>query len=172
MLKEYRIAPAEESHLTELQAIEYAAGQMFVGWGFSDELIEHEMPLSILKEGLAKQLLWVALSPESVPVGFALLERSGTSLHLEELDVHPDHGRRGIGSALVNAVCDWGREQGFTTMTLTTFHHIPWNRPYYEKLGFQVIPEHMLSAELKERLDREATRGIEPGLRVAMVRTL
>jgi GNAT superfamily N-acetyltransferase len=172
MHEDYRIVLAEPSHLTRLQAIEYAAGQLFKGWGFPDELIEHEMPLSVLQEGLSQQLLWVTLSATEVPVGFALLERDGDFLHLEELDVHPDHGRRGIGSALVNKVCEWGREQGFKRMTLTTFHHIPWNRPFYEKLNFRVVPEHLLSAELKDRMEREAGKGMEPGLRVAMERWL
>lgn len=172
MHKEYSIVLAEEAHLTKLQAIEYAAGQMFKGWGFPIELIEHEMPLSVLQQGLEEQLLWVALTEDETPVGFALLEREGDFLHLEELDVHPDHGRKGIGSALVHKVCDWGRGQGYKRMTLTTFQHIPWNRPFYEKLNFQVIPERQLSADLKRRMQRETGRGMEPGLRVAMQRTL
>ncbi|HEX8704093.1 MAG TPA: GNAT family N-acetyltransferase [Myxococcaceae bacterium] len=29
----------------------------------------------------------------------------------EELGVHPEHGWRGLGTALVEAVCGWAREQ-------------------------------------------------------------
>ena len=56
--------------------------------------------------------LWVALT-EEVPVGFALVEMLANDLpHLEELDVDPSHGRRGVGTALVRAVCKWAEVSG------------------------------------------------------------
>ena len=40
-----------------------------------------------------------------MPVGFALVEMLADDLpHLEELDVDPSHGRRGLGTALVRGV--------------------------------------------------------------------
>ena len=65
--------------------------------------------------------LWVATAAGQ-PVGFAHLEVLAPDLvHLEELDVLPWHGRRGIGTALVRAVCAWAKEHGFARVTLTTF---------------------------------------------------
>ena len=46
-------------------------------------------------------------------------------MHLEELDVHPDHGRRGLGSSLVMAVRDWAAATGHEAITLTTFRESP-----------------------------------------------
>jgi GNAT superfamily N-acetyltransferase len=168
----YSIEPAQPQHLVKLQAIEHAAGKMFAGWDLPASLFDEEMPLPVFETALALGLLWVALSPGGEPVGFALLERDGKLLHLEELDVHPDHGRKGIGSALVNSVCSWGVKQGCISMTLTTFRHIPWNRPFYEKLEFRVLPEARLGGDLKQRLAREAVQGMDPALRVVMKREL
>ena len=51
--------------------------------------------------------LWVALA-DHVPVGFAhVVVRETGAAHLEELDVHPEHDRRGVGRQLVSTVCAW-----------------------------------------------------------------
>ena len=97
----------------------------------------------------AAGLLWVALSPQRHPVGFALVEREGLQLHLEELDVHPQHGRRGIGGALVETVCAWARDCGYAEITLTTYRDIPWNGPFYAKLGFKVLGAAELTPALR-----------------------
>jgi len=52
-----------------------------------------------------------------VPVGFALVEILDGAAHLEEIDVHPAHGRRGLGSALVRAVCEWARQSELSAVT-------------------------------------------------------
>lgn len=51
--------------------------------------------------------------------------------------MHPEHGRRGIGGALVGSVCDWARASGIASVTLTTYREIPWNEPFYRRLGFE-----------------------------------
>ena len=101
-----------------------------------------------LREAQAQKRLWVALAGDS-PVGFAHVElREPRAAHLEELDVHPDHGRRGLGRRLVAAVCEWASNAGIGAVTLTTFRDVPWNMPFYSTLGFEEVPSRELSAEL------------------------
>lgn len=107
------------------------------------------------------------------PVGFAyvkLLEAGAA--HLEELDVHPDHGRRGLGRRLVTAVCEWAAARRYESVTLTTFRDIPWNMPFYASLGFEEIPAAALSAALASVVEDEVRRGLEPSRRVVMRRRL
>jgi GNAT superfamily N-acetyltransferase len=61
------------------------------------------------------------------------------------MDVDPAHGRRGLGAALVETVCDWARIQGYGVISLSTFRDLPWNAPFYAKLGFQILDESELS---------------------------
>jgi GNAT superfamily N-acetyltransferase len=89
-----------------------------------------------------------------------------------EVDVHPDHGRRGVGTRLMRAVEDWARAKGFAAATLTTFRHLPWNAPFYARLGYREIPEAELTAGLRSQLDQEAGHGLERSKRVAMRLTL
>jgi hypothetical protein len=55
-------------------------------------------------------------------------------------------------------------------VTLTTFRDVPWNRPWYERLGFRVLGEDELGPELRARRDEEEHLGLPAALRVCMRR--
>ena len=57
-------------------------------------------------------------------------------------------------------------------VTLTTFRDVPWNQPYYERLGFRAMTETSVAGTLPglaEIMREEASRGLDPATRVAMV---
>ena len=165
----YKIVHARQHHLSLLPDIELAAAALLVG----------HAPASVLNETTAEQdfweaqaqgRLWVALAGDA-PVGFAHVEILGSgTAHLEEIDVHPDHGRRGLGTRLVAAVCEWAASAGYRELTLTTFRDVPWNMPFYARLGFQEVPAGELSAELIAVVLDETRRGLDPARRVVMRR--
>lgn len=162
---------ARPEHLDVLPEIERQAAQLFKGWDVPDCVIEDataaEEFVALQQEGL----LWIALLNEK-PVGFAVVEPEDDALHLEELDVHPQYGRQGIGSAIVNALCDWAANHGYRAVTLTTYSDIPWNAPFYQKLGFRVIPHEQLNESLRQHVAKEAARGLETLRRVVMKKSL
>jgi GNAT superfamily N-acetyltransferase len=168
----YSIELAQPDYLHKLSEIEQQAASLFRGWNVPQAVLEEVTPLEEFQAAQAAGLLWVALSPQRHPVGFALLEREGLQLHLEELDVHPQHGRRGIGRTLMEAVCAWARERGYTELTLTTYRDIPWNGPFYAKLGFKVLGAAELTPTLRDRVEAEAARGLDPARRVVMCKAL
>lgn len=103
------------------------------------------------------------------PVGFARLELVGGVPHLGQLSVDPAFGRRGLGTTLVRACCDWAARAGFAELTLTTFAQVPFNAPFYARLGFTVIDDAALPAGLARLRRREAEIGLDAlGPRVAM----
>jgi GNAT superfamily N-acetyltransferase len=68
---------------------------------------------------------------------------------LEQLSVAPPSMRRGIGRALLERV----RETvGHERVWLTTYDHLPWNRPFYERFGFARAPDADHGPELREAL--------------------
>jgi GNAT superfamily N-acetyltransferase len=106
------------------------------------------------------------------PVGFARLEVVDGQAHLEQLAVHPDHARRGLGTALVEAAVEWARGRGFASMTLTTFRDVAWNGPFYERLGFAVVDTDD-APELASHRQHEQAVGLDAkGARTAMRRPL
>ncbi len=83
----------------------------------------------------------VVLVAGEPPVGFACVELVDDAAHLWQLSVHPGAGRRGLGTSLVEAVCRWAAERGLPAVTLTTYRDVPWNGPFYGRLGFREIDE-------------------------------
>jgi predicted N-acetyltransferase YhbS len=86
----------------------------------------------------------------------------------KKLTVDPSHGRRGLGTALVRAVCDWATVSGYVMLTLTTFRAVPWNLPFYARLGFVEIPCETLGPELAGVVSEEEHRGLDPHTRAVM----
>ena len=163
----YAIRAARQQDLTRLPAIELAAARLLAGHA-PEPVLSETTSLDVLGRAQRDGRLWVALA-DDVPVGFAyveLIERGG--VHLEEIDVHPDHGRRGVGTGLVSHVCQWAASHGYETVTLTTFRDVPWNMRFYARLGFGVVPSEQLSAGLRAVVEGEARRGLDRSRRVVM----
>jgi GNAT superfamily N-acetyltransferase len=148
--------------------IERSAGDLFSLHQATADLPPYPTTLEDFYEAQADEHLWVAVDSRDTPVGFALVEMLGGCAHLEELDVYPEHGRRGLGTRLVQTVCEWARSRGIEAVTLTTFRDIPWNAPFYEKFGFRVVPFEELTPELLERVEWEERAGLPREIRVAM----
>ena len=105
------------------------------------------------------------------PVGYIRLELLDGQPHIEGLSVRPKEMRRGIGTALVNAACQWATEQGYREITLCTFGDVPWNGPFYARLGFTEIPAP--SPALRALRQREVRLGLDGmGRRCVMRRAL
>lgn len=67
---------------------------------------------------------------------------------------------RGIGRALVAAVTAEGRQRRLSAVTLTTFRNIPWNAPFYARLGFIEVAGAAMNARLAAVLKHELRRGL------------
>lgn len=166
----YRITGARAQDLPLLPAIELAAAALLRGHAPPSVLLETTGEPELTAAQRAGRL-WVALAGET-PVGFAHAEAlvSGEA-HLKEIDVHPDHGRRGLGRQLIAAVCSWAARSGYPVVTLTTFRDVPWNMPFYARLGFEVTPASECSSDLRNIVRAEARRGLDTDRRVVMRRS-
>ncbi|WP_435884837.1 GNAT family N-acetyltransferase [Streptomyces chartreusis] len=103
------------------------------------------------------------------PVAVHLAERDG-ALHIEQVSVHPDAARRGVGRALLAYAADRARKEGLAGLTLTTFTEVPWNPPYYARLGFRTLEEAELTPGLRKIRAHEAELGLDRRPRVCMRR--
>ncbi|MET9629852.1 GNAT family N-acetyltransferase [Lentzea sp. NPDC006480] len=149
---------AQPAELPYLQEIENASGEVFREAGLPE--IADDDPMSL--EALADNEVWVAVGERGVPVAFIAVGDVDGGVHVHQVSVHPSHARRGIGAALIEHVRRAGR-----AVTLTTFRDVPWNQPYYERLGFRAVTE--TSPGVAEIMREEASRGLDPATRVAMV---
>jgi GNAT superfamily N-acetyltransferase len=165
----YTIQLATETHVRAIPGIEQAAAAMFSEADLPLELRYLVTDADTLSDAQSEGRLWAALDDNRTLIGFALASVVGGFAHLEELDVHPDHARQGVGSRLVDAVTGWAGNAGYPGVTLITFRHLPWNAAFYERRGFVRLAEQQTSDDLRELLREEAEAGIEPRKRVAML---
>ena len=153
-----RLARPDDIEL--LAAIEVAAEQLFIDFGI--ELPAESVTAAwAYEEACMEQRLLLAVDADDRPVGFSLLEIVDGDVYIDEVDVHPDHGRRGLGTALVRASCDWARAHGYRAITLTTWRDVPWNGPFYRQLGFEEVPDAALGPALAAVRKAETQRGLE-----------
>lgn len=163
----YIIRRAQTDDLPAIAAVELAANELFrdsaEAWILSDSGRDAADYVDWLRVGV----IWVAVFEDAV-VGFAAVETIDGQAYLHELDVHPAHGRRGLGRRLIATACDAARGAGQRALRLSTFRHIPWNAPYYVRLGFRELPEIEWGPGLHAVWRGEIEAGLDPDRRVML----
>jgi ribosomal protein S18 acetylase RimI-like enzyme len=165
------IRSARPSDLRLLAAIEDAGVPMFTEhFGAAIAPVLLSPAPSGLDRDLAPGFIVVA-DAAGLVVGFAHVTDQDGHAHLEQLSVLPEHGRRGIGSALVRAAMEEARWAGYDALSLCTYRDVPWNGPFYAGLGFAEVEQ--LSAHQQRLHDHEIALGLDVnGVRVVMSRAL
>ena len=171
-MSEYTIGLSRGEEPCELPGIERRAARLFSPELLSPEAAAETTPVSVYDRAQREGRLLVARDAAARVVGFAHLIWIGEFAHLEEVDVDPDFGRKGIGLLLVEAACDWANSKGSARITLTTFRDVAWNAPFYARLGFRRLLDEDLSAALRELRHKEARDGLDPDKRIVMYRPL
>ncbi len=138
------VRPASARDLPQLAAVEDAADGLF-----SDLFGPTGWPASDTGADRAAEPGFILVAGDPV-VGFAHVLDVEGRWHLEQIAVLPEHGRRGVGSALMDAVHVEVAARGGTDVTLVTFADVPWNAPFYAHHGYAVLepplPGHLLAS--------------------------
>lgn len=152
-----RLAP--QAHAALFPAIERSAGEAFRAIPDLAWIADHTVsPAEEYLPMIAAGTVWEAVEGET-PVGVLLGEITADTLHVWELSVMLSHQKQGLGRRLMQAAADHARARGLVALTLTTFRSVPWNRPFYAGLGYQML-EAPLPQELQALIDNETARGL------------
>lgn len=161
------IRPARADEIERVREIERVSATRFLGtdraWLAEDEPTDART----LAERIGTGGLLVAADGE-VAVAFVMFRPLEGCAYVEQIDVAPSHARRGIGGRLLEAVAGLARARGWPALTLSTFKDVPFNAPYYARLGFEPV-EHLTPGLAKIRAEHEA-RGLDETARVFMQR--
>ena len=122
----------------------------------------------LLERSLADGLLFVATDEKDRLVGFVAAAEVDDEMYIEELDVLRAFQGRGIGARLMRVIIDRAAKRSLHRVTLTTDRLVPFNAPFYEKLGFVILEPESLSANLLKRLSGQIAHGLDSERRVAM----
>lgn len=164
-----RVRPATDQDCPLLPAIERSSGELFrqvpgLEWIADDTVQSAEQHRALIANGLAL----VAEVDGFGLAGFLNGQPAADALHLWQIAVHRDLQRRGIGRLLIESAQRHATERGINALTLTTFREIPWNEPFYRKLGFVTLDEADLNPRLQEIMAAEGRAGIPVARRCAM----
>jgi GNAT superfamily N-acetyltransferase len=111
-------------------------------------LLAHPEFLELSDEGVANGRTRVACAGGRV-IGFATWLGTGEVTEIEDLFVHPDWMRRGVGRALVRDLIALAQQRGVRRVEVTGNPHA---RAFYERVGFA--------------FDHDVATPLGPGLRM------
>ncbi|WP_067702777.1 GNAT family N-acetyltransferase [Nocardia jejuensis] len=163
-----RIRAARPDDLPILQGIENATGEPFRDIGMIEIADDAPPSLEVLEEHRRDGRAWVAVDDSDTPVAYLISEVVDDTEHIAQVSVHPAVARRGIGRDLIDHLSEHARATGLPALTLTTFTEVPWNAPYYARLGFRVIEDDELTPGLTKIRAREAEFGLDRWPRTVM----
>jgi GNAT superfamily N-acetyltransferase len=166
------IRKATEADLPALQDIERAAGRAFHAFDMADIANDEPPALAELRRYRATGMAWVSVDAEDRPIAYVVADTVDENLHIEQISVHSDYARRGIGRELLDHIATWAATRGIPALTLTTFTDIPWNAPYYQRCGFCILADADSGPELRDIRKAEAARGLDRWPRTSMRRDL
>lgn len=163
---------AREADLPVFQEIELAAGQAFADLGMAAVAEDDPPTLEALRGFQRAGTAWTHVGANDVPDAYLLAGIVDGCAHIEQVSVHPDSARKGIGRALVEQLAQWARQRAIGAMTLTTFTEVPWNGPYYQRCGFRYLTDAELTPGLRHLRAAETARGLDEWPRACMHREL
>ncbi|MCI7456470.1 MAG: GNAT family N-acetyltransferase [Actinomyces urogenitalis] len=165
-----RLATADD--LAEICRVEHAADTRFADIGLQCVLDAPQAQPEDHAEAQQDGRLIVAESRSGGLVGFARIDVVDGAAHLEQVSVAPSAAGQGVGAVLIRAAERWSRDHGYDRMTLCTYRDVPWNAPYYQRLGWRPLDDAELGTGLRGLREHEKELGLEVSPRLAMVKEL
>ncbi|HYD19538.1 MAG TPA: GNAT family N-acetyltransferase [Patescibacteria group bacterium] len=166
------LRPARAEEVPLMQALELDAAKSYAqlpGYDFSVGLAartdaEHQQ---VRETGAA-----IVAETSAGVCGFILVLPLDGRGHIFEAAVAAEMQGRGIGRQLVAAAEDYARVKGYAEMTLTTYRDVPWNAPFYARLGYELLEPCPDRPELQALMAGEFCLGYCEQPRVAMRKLL
>lgn len=91
--------------------------------------------------------LAVVAEADSTIVGMVRATIDHDRLLVDQLSVAPAWCRQGIGRSLLETLAMAARRIGLKRMVGTTFRHVTFNAPFYQRLGAQLVHDHELALQ-------------------------
>ena len=165
-----RIRPPRRDEFEALRWIERDAGRAFAAIGMA-QIADDEPPSpAVLEAVLAHGRAWVGVDERDLPIAYLLSSVVDGGAHIDQVSVTSAHARRGLGASLIEHLAVTAQTEGRPALTLTTFRDVPWNAPYFRRLGFEIVDPAGQGRELAALVSRESATIPSDAPRVAMRR--
>lgn len=162
---------ARPADLPDVRRVEMSAATVFIGTHMDFAANDAPNAAADLLDAISRQLMWVA-SVDGDIAGFVFAEPCAEGLYVRELSVAAPQQKRGLGAALMAMVVAAARARNDRQLILTTDRSLPWNAPFYTRIGFAIVEGDAIPATAQQRLARQYAEGFDPAHRCAMVMPL
>ena len=165
----YSIRKTEHSDIPHLIGVEKSATQAFLSvpdlsWLVDAPVLSEQTHCELINTIYA----FVISNDQGEVVGFIYAKQQDSDFYIIEFDVRSDLQKQGIGRQLIEYSITVAKAANFKAVTLTTFIDVAWNRPFYQRLGFEIIKDSEQANYLKNALDNEVKFGFKRDSRCAM----
>ncbi|WP_410874975.1 GNAT family N-acetyltransferase [Nocardia sp. A7] len=159
---------AREDEIAALQEIERRAGAPFAEVGMSAVAEDEPPSWEVLRDFVTAGRAWVWPDDDDHPIAYLVLGLVDDQPHIDQVSVDPAYAGARIGKRLIDHAVGWSKSRGLHEITLTTFTQVPWNGPYYERLGFTYIPPADEPPGLRAIRATEVAHGLDEWPRACM----
>lgn len=169
------IESAERDDLAEIIAVDDDASQLYPTGGIVFDL-DDDSPIVVnerarwAREIGDRRVLIARQGPDSPILGFAANDLLDGVAYLDQISVRRSAMRQGVGAALLAASGELAQPHG--ALWLTTYAHLSWNKPYYERHGFTPVPAAEWPAGIAHHIEEQRACLPDPEQRIAMRRDL
>ena len=161
----------QRDELALLPLIEAQAGERLRGHPAAEIFAASPTEPHLFEQAWQRGMLWVVVSEQEL-AGYLMAGVLGEDFHIQQMDVVPAHGRKGLGRALLRHAVEQARTRGHHRVVLTTLSDVAWNAAFYASEGFSEWLSQEWSADMREVMAAEAAAGFPMELRLAMQRQL
>jgi predicted N-acetyltransferase YhbS len=147
--------------------IDASTERQFVDAGHPEFRHGGTIPDAEARRAISEHRLLVAAAGGRV-VGWAYTTRCEHELCVGQISVRADQQRRGIGSQLMRRIIADAEAAGESSLVLNTQADVVWNRPWYESIGFRVVPPEDWTDGMRAIVDEQTAEGLDWSTRVHM----
>lgn len=166
----FGVRRARPSDIPFLDRVEKSAAEVFRKVGLDFLLDGPTVDPRYLIANLSH--LWVAVEELDRPIGFVVGENLFGNFHIVEISVAQAFQGKGIGRALIARMAEEVKLEGYKAVTLMTYRDVPWNGPWYAKMGFTEVNPVNMGSKYLEILQMEGQHGHDLSRRALMMRIL
>jgi GNAT superfamily N-acetyltransferase len=164
---------ARPSDVPLLGSVESSAATLFSTF---PSLAHHShgppVPQSELEIYLSANNLWVAVDDADAPIGFLCGHSIDSSFYIAEISVAEDWQKKGVGRSLIERMCKDVKILSYSDVILTTYRDVPWNGPWYIKVGFEELHVKDWGEQITKKMELEKSEGFDMERRCVMKRVL
>ncbi|WP_328391760.1 GNAT family N-acetyltransferase [Nocardia sp. NBC_00416] len=166
------IRDATVADIPVLQDIEVRAGEPFATAGMDAVAGDEPLPARVLGEFVLDGRAWVWDMDGRGAVGYLIASTVDGNAHIDQVSVLPEYRGARIGRRLIDHAVRWAAEHRLPAITLTTFTEVPWNGPYYQRLGFRYLEPAAETPQLRALRTAEIEHGLDQWPRACMWATV